>query len=103
MDCLLAQRHLKFKTAPAENNHMQNERDFLTQQVFILQQRITQIPQGERPASNKLLRSFDIRNQTLIILRKSLVEIMGPLEADMMVDEATMQAEEWHAGLKKSC
>jgi len=82
---------------------MQPERDFLTQQIFILQQRIAQIPQGERPASNKLLRSYDIRNQTLIFLRKALIEIMGPLEADMMVEEATKQAEEWHAGLKKSC
>lgn len=64
---------------------------------------LRQSPQGERPASNKLLRSYDIRNQTLIFLRKALVEIMGPLEADMIVDEATKQAEEWHAGLKRPC
>ena len=75
---------------------MQTERDFLAQQIYILQQRITALPANEeKPASAKLIKAYELRNKVVSNLRRQLNEIMDREEANAMIDEAERDAEVW--------
>lgn len=75
---------------------MQPERDFLNQQIYLWQQRLKSMPPTtERPASDKLIKAYELRNKVVANLRKQLNEIMDREEANAMIDEAERDAEVW--------
>ena len=76
---------------------MQNERDFLNQQIYIIKQRINGLPadNAEKPASAKLIKAYELRNKVVSNLRRELTEMIGANDARAMIDEAERDAEVW--------
>lgn len=76
---------------------MQNERDFLSQQIYIIRQRINGLPadNSEKPASAKLIKAYELRNKVVSNLRRELTEMIGVNDARAMIDEAERDAEVW--------
>ena len=75
---------------------MQPERDFLNQQIYLWQQRLKSLPPTtERPASDKLIKAYELRNKVVANLRRELTEMIGANDARAMIDEAERDAEVW--------
>lgn len=75
------------------------EQNFLQDQIAVLRKRLNIVqstPQtGEKPASAKLHKAYEIRNKVVANLRKQLVEIIGREDASEMIEEAERDAEVW--------
>lgn len=78
---------------------MQTEQAFLQDQIAVLRKRLNSLSPSEhsieKPASAKLQRAYELRNKTLINLKKQLVEIVGKEDAFEMFNEAEREAETW--------
>ena len=75
------------------------EQNFLQDQIAVLRKRLNSLPPpekpSEKPASAKLQKAYEVRNQTLMNLKKQLIEIVGKEDAFEMLNEAERDAEVW--------
>ena len=75
------------------------EQNFLQDQIAVLRKRLNVVqltPQtGEKPASAKLQKAYELQNKTLMNLKKQLIDIVGKDDAFEMLNEAERDAEVW--------
>lgn len=75
------------------------EQNFLQDQIAVLRKRLNVVqstPQtGEKPASAKLQKAYELQNKTLMNLKKQLIDIVGKEDAFEMLNEAEREAEVW--------
>ncbi len=77
---------------------MLSEQNFLQDQIAILRKRLNAVnsnPPLEKPAADKTIKAYEIRNKVVANLRRELVEILGREDASAMIEEAERDAEVW--------